>query len=302
MEPLVSVVVPHYNRAERLLQTIASVQAQTLSDWELLIVDDASPTGPEPVLAPALADPRVRLVRQAHNGGPSIARNTGVERARGRFVAFLDSDDLWAPGKLEAQVEAVMAAPDPDRVLCATQVLKRGPGSRTEVAPARAAAAGEDFAEYLMINGGITQTSAILVSRRAALEIRFEPTLRQFEDYLFFIRAGGLGLTHRLVDGALVTWFNDERDDRLSRSAHQNMDNARQFLAAAGPLMGPRATLCFLTKHMGVNHAREGGAGALADIVRSAGQGLIPWKAAARTMVNAYAPAPWLSVLKRMRA
>jgi len=301
MDPIVSVVVPHYNRPARLLQTIASVQAQTFRACELVIVDDASPQDPAEALAAVMADPRIQLIRLARNGGPSIARNVGAEAAAGRFVAYLDSDDLWAPEKLETQLSAILAAPDPDRAICATQVLKKGPKGREEVAPARAVRAGEDFAEYLIINGGITQTSAIMLSRKAALEVRFDPTLRQFEDYLFFIRAGGLGLAHVLAPGALVTWFNDERPDRLSRSAHQNMDNARRFLEAAGPLIGERARLCFLTKHMGVNHAREGGPGALFDVLMSATRGLISWPAAARTVATAYLPRTWVAALRTLK-
>ena len=88
--------------------TLASLAAQTYDDWELILVDDASPQDPTPhVLAHV---PQARVIRLDRNRGPSAARNRGIEEARGRYVAFLDSDDLWEPGKLAAQVAAVEAS------------------------------------------------------------------------------------------------------------------------------------------------------------------------------------------------
>jgi glycosyltransferase involved in cell wall biosynthesis len=96
----VSVVIPTYGRARQVEQALSSVLAQTFGDFEVVVVDDGSP---EP-LRLAAADGRVRLVRHETNRGPSAARNTGIRAARGELVAFLDSDDLWFPKKLERQV------------------------------------------------------------------------------------------------------------------------------------------------------------------------------------------------------
>lgn len=108
--PLVSVVTPVWNAAATLGGTVASVRAQTFPDWELLLVDDASTDG-SPALAAALAaaDPRIRLLRRAGNGGAAEARNDAIRAARGRLIAFLDADDLWYPDKLARQT-AFMAA------------------------------------------------------------------------------------------------------------------------------------------------------------------------------------------------
>jgi teichuronic acid biosynthesis glycosyltransferase TuaG len=103
--PLVSIITPSWN-VERLIgETIESVQAQTLGDWELLIADDCSTDNTAAVIESyAAKDPRVKLIRQPRNGGPALARQTAIEQAQGRFLAFLDSDDLWLPAKLERQV------------------------------------------------------------------------------------------------------------------------------------------------------------------------------------------------------
>ena len=96
--PAISIVMPLYNKAGQVLETIASVIAQTLSDWELVVVDDGS-TDEGPALVRDLQDARIRLVSQA-NAGVSAARNRGIELARADLVAFLDADDLWLPGFL----------------------------------------------------------------------------------------------------------------------------------------------------------------------------------------------------------
>ncbi len=103
--PLVSIITPSWN-VERLIgETIESVQAQTFGDWELLIADDCS-TDQTPAIVGryAAADPRIKLIRQPRNGGPALARQAAIDHAQGRYLAFLDSDDLWLPAKLERQL------------------------------------------------------------------------------------------------------------------------------------------------------------------------------------------------------
>ena len=102
MPPLVSVIIPTYNRAWVLKEAVDSVLAQEFGDFELIVVDDGSTDATAELLA-AYAD-RVRVLRQT-NRGVSAARNAGIAAARGKLIAFLDSDDLWLPGKLGRQVE-----------------------------------------------------------------------------------------------------------------------------------------------------------------------------------------------------
>ena len=99
---LVSVIVPAYKAAPFIAQTIGSVLAQTYTDWEMLVADDCSPDGTRDVVREwAARDARVRLIALERNGGPAAARNAALDQARGRWLAFLDSDDLWLPAKLE---------------------------------------------------------------------------------------------------------------------------------------------------------------------------------------------------------
>jgi glycosyltransferase involved in cell wall biosynthesis len=102
--PRVSVIIPTYNRAGLLPQTIQSALDQTFADLEILVVDDGSTDGTEQVVQ-KFADSRLIYIRQAHSGLPAVARNTGLRHARGEYIAFLDSDDLWLPEKLALQVQ-----------------------------------------------------------------------------------------------------------------------------------------------------------------------------------------------------
>ncbi|QRV15892.1 glycosyltransferase [Haloterrigena salifodinae] len=104
--PRVSVVIPTYDRAETLPRAIDSALAQTIDDLEVVVVDDGS-TDETPSVLADYDDPRVRPVVHATNQGANVARNTGIEHARGEYVAFLDSDDEWRPEKLERQLDAL---------------------------------------------------------------------------------------------------------------------------------------------------------------------------------------------------
>ncbi|EMA58880.1 glycosyltransferase family 2 protein [Halorubrum lipolyticum] len=100
--PRVSVIIPTYNRAETLARAVDSALAQTVDDIEVLVVDDGSTDGTRALIEEG--DPRVRYLAHDTNRGVSAARNTGVEAARGEYVAFLDSDDEWLPRKLDRQL------------------------------------------------------------------------------------------------------------------------------------------------------------------------------------------------------
>ena len=103
--PLVSVVTAAFNAEAFIADTVQSVRRQSFEDWEMLVVDDASGDATAEVIANLAAkEPRIRLIRLERNVGAARARNAALAAARGRFIAFLDSDDLWLPQKLERQI------------------------------------------------------------------------------------------------------------------------------------------------------------------------------------------------------
>jgi glycosyltransferase involved in cell wall biosynthesis len=124
--PVVSVVIPVHNYARYVPEAIASVQAQTLQAWECVVVDDGSTDDTPEVLARLSAlDDRITVVRQAQRG-LSAARNHGLQASRGRYVQFLDADDLLHEGKLEVHVKALEARPDVDIVFGPTSYFDDG--------------------------------------------------------------------------------------------------------------------------------------------------------------------------------
>lgn len=102
---LVSIVIPCFNNGRFVAPAVRSVQAQTFENWQLVLIDDCSSDDTFPLLQELAArDPRIEAHKLAENGGPGVARNAGIEKARGRYIAFLDADDLWLPNKLEKQL------------------------------------------------------------------------------------------------------------------------------------------------------------------------------------------------------
>lgn len=100
---LVSIITPSYNCARFIAEAIYSAQAQTYSNWEMLFVDDCSTDDTEAIVK-SFADSRIRYIKNAKNGGAAVSRNLALREAKGRWIAFLDSDDLWEPTKLEKQI------------------------------------------------------------------------------------------------------------------------------------------------------------------------------------------------------
>jgi glycosyltransferase involved in cell wall biosynthesis len=107
---VVSVLMPTFDRLEFLPAAVGAVLAQTLTDWELIIADDGSGAETRAYLR-SITDPRVRVLWLAHSGKPSVMLNAALREARGDYVAFLDSDDVWLPTKLERQLASLQRAP-----------------------------------------------------------------------------------------------------------------------------------------------------------------------------------------------
>lgn len=108
MKEMVSIIVPVYRAEPYIAETIEMVKRQTYKNWELILVDDCSPDNSAQVIereiAQAAEDTRIRLIRKEKNEGAASARNTGIDVAKGRYIAFLDADDIWMPDKLEKEL------------------------------------------------------------------------------------------------------------------------------------------------------------------------------------------------------
>jgi len=189
--PAVSIITPAYNAAEFLPQTVASALAQTYRDFELLIVDDGSSDDTLQIARSwERTDPRIRVFTRAH-GGPSAARNTAIEHARGEYFALLDSDDLWHPTFLAAQMAVLDAVRRADVVSGNAYNL----GGELDGQPVNPA--GTSCREISLLEIIERETSVFIMSvfRRALVEriVGFDETLPLNEDYDFWIRAAHAG-------------------------------------------------------------------------------------------------------------
>lgn len=281
--PLFSVVVPVYNRAATIAATLRSVLGQTFSDFEIVVVDDGSTDDPRPALA-ALADPRIRLVRQ-ENGGGGSARNRGIDEAQGKYVAFLDSDDLFLPHKLETVARRLDG--DERTVWYSYINVDRGVGHYW-VRPNRPIRAGEDVGEYLFVHNQFIQTSAIVLPRALAREVRFDPTLRKGQDLDFCLRLQRAGATFRMIDEPLIVWVDISEAGRTSRVPGYAAPLA--WLDRCGPLLSRRARLGYRATVLAYYMAGDRPFTAARDLAAGLFQAGVPPRVILRQALRAYLP------------
>lgn len=183
---LVSVVLPTRNRARWLGRAIESVLRQTLVDLELIVVDDGSEDETAAVLARyAAADARIGIERVEKPGGAAAARNAGIARAKGRFVAFIDDDVVWAPTKLERQLRQLDAVTAPGLAYCAFIRFDAG-GARRRIG---SAAAAGDRARSALLRGNVIDTSCAVVRRDLLIRIGgFDERLPRLQDWDLWLR------------------------------------------------------------------------------------------------------------------
>ena len=207
--PRVSVVVPTFRRPEYLRRAIASVVGQTLSSWELLIVDDNDPASSarqdtEVIVREFADDPRLRYLHHERNRGGGAARNTGIEAANAAFTAFLDDDDEWHPTKLEQQLACIEQRSDETAlVYCRVRVV-RLPSGQESLTPTDGRSHG---VRELLRRNTIGTTSCVLCRTNALREIGgFDEALPARQDQDLFIRLAQRS-AFAFVDEVLVTLY-----------------------------------------------------------------------------------------------
>ena len=216
--PTVSVIIPTYNRADFLKEAIESVFAQTFCDFELIVVDDGSTDRTRDLLA-AYGE-RLRPIFQA-NRGVSSARNAGIRAAQGRYIALLDSDDLWLPKKLAAQIAAMEA--QPDIPLCHTEEIWIRRGVRVNQMKKHQKHGGHIFPHCLPFC--VVSPSSALMRRAIFDEVGyFDEALPACEDYDLWLRITKTHPVHFIETPLIIKRGGHE--DQLSRT-HWGLDRFR---------------------------------------------------------------------------
>jgi hypothetical protein len=194
--PKVAVITPVLNAAAYLPQAIASVQAQTWPDWELLIVDDGSIDGSLDLAEEAASrDSRIRVLRTSGRTGAAAARNLGLAAAKAEFVAFLDADDLFEPGKLAIDLACFDANPQAMMVYGPTLWWWEEDASRTSVERMgryadRLHAAPTLFQDILIDQKGVVPCTCAVLIRTAALQVvgGFDESFALYEDQTIWVK------------------------------------------------------------------------------------------------------------------
>ena len=254
--PSVSVIITTFNRADMLCRAVGSVLSQTYADYELIIVDDGSSDHTPDVLASFRG--QVTLVRHETSMGPSASRNSGIDKAQGEYVAFLDDDDEWLSTKLQEQV-AVLDNSNPNVALVYCwfdreddQTGQVGPGLRSTMC-------GDVKDELLGFNMP-APTSTYLVRTQVAREVRFDESLWIATDLDFFIRLACQWEVGVVPKALMVLHENHGRrsadvSDRLTRQ----MDYLNRHLIRFRAELGSRPhALSRIMRHSAMLEAQSG--------------------------------------------
>ena len=251
--PEVSVLIPTRNRPELVKRAIASVQAQTFTDFEILVTID----GPDPTTEAALEslqEPRLRWIVHPENRGLPAARKTGIESALGSWVAYLDDDDEWMPTKLERQLE--LAARSKYRLpIVSSQLVERTPKGDF-ILPRRSPKPSEPVSEYLFVRKtlfkgeSLLQPSTYLMPRELLLQTLPDPVWKMHEDWNWLFRAvkiEGVGL--EFVEEPLSIWYCLAGHVQMSKN--QNWDYSLKWIRTVKHLITPKAYAGFIMSHVG---------------------------------------------------
>ncbi|MCL2219837.1 MAG: glycosyltransferase [Chitinispirillia bacterium] len=193
-----SIITPMYNGADLVGATIESVLRQTAGGWEMIVVDDCSPdggAGAGVVRGYAENDPRIKLVASPKNRGSSGARNLGMEHARGRYIAFLDSDDIWDDDYLERMAGHISASRDDNAAIYFCGYRRKDSRCQREILPPYRNPGKKDFGKMLY-HCPIFPSASIFDTHKLREKVRFNEDLRNLrDDYVFWLNIMKQGLT-----------------------------------------------------------------------------------------------------------
>lgn len=231
--PLVSVVIPTYNRAALLPRAITSVLNQTFPDLECIVVDDGSTDQTTQVVA-GFQDPRLRLLRLPINGGGGHARNVGIQAARGELIAFLDSDDEWLPQMLERLVVRLRECENSRTTVAYCRCEVRDELTMRMWCQPRVVYGGDVF-RYLLGGWQPPTLSVFLMKRASMLDVGgFDEGLPSAQDYSIWLMLAEASQHFVAIDEALVIKHEyGETRCRIIRSLGSEPE--RSWTAGGGP-------------------------------------------------------------------
>ena len=227
---LVSIITPVYNNSEFIKQTIESVQKQTYKNWEMIIVDDCSTDRtPELIKKISKKDDRIKYIKLENNSGAAIARNKALSESRGRFIAYLDADDLWKKNKIQNQIDFMLAhdyafvCSNYEKIDINNKILKQ-------------VKIPKEINYKLFLRNTIIQTVGVMIdSRKTGRELLMMPNVRRRQDaatwcqllksgfncygvpeFLSYYRVVPNSLSSNKIKAIKGTWFLYRKIEKLS--------------------------------------------------------------------------------------
>lgn len=227
---LVSVIIPTRNRSLLLERAVESVIKQTYSEWEIIIVDDASTDGTGKT-ASKLSGDRISYIRFDERKGGAAARNEGIKRAKGDYIAFLDDDDEWLPEKLEKQIKAFRE--NPELHICYTGRIVRKVGNRFFGLSKKYSfhyPSSENHYQSIMRDNFVGPSSSVLIKKEALIASGgFDENLPCYQDYELFIRILEKGKAYGINEGLVVYYIGNPEHVSLTR---ESVLKAEKYLAS----------------------------------------------------------------------
>ncbi len=182
--PLVSIVIPTFNRARTIVRSVHSILTQTFQDFEIIIIDDCSTDNTEDIIKSKFNDKRIIYYKLEKNSGACVARNKGIELARGKYIAFQDSDDEWLCEKLEKQVNILENNNNYQATFC--QFIRIN-NNNTSIIPVDGF--NDKEMKYMIFGENFISTQTLLVRREVFIKIGiFDISLPRFQDWELAIR------------------------------------------------------------------------------------------------------------------
>ncbi len=251
-KPLISVVIPTYNRADLIGQTINSVLKQSYTNLEIIVVDDSSTDNTKTVVE-GINDARIRYFLHSTNQGGAAARNTGIKAAEGEYIAFLDSDDVWVNNKLELQLASIKQSSNPHKVVSYTQAFYSASGISESTynafddqffVPKRGKELTEPLGDYLFCNNGQAITSTLMLHRSLAIDNLFRENLRKHQDWDFCLRLEAVGASFSFLKQPLTIWNGDPTLEHVGRTPDYRLSES--FINQCRAYVSSKATTAFL--------------------------------------------------------
>ena len=290
--PFFSIVIPVYNREDVIGDTLASCMAQTWSDYEVIVVDDGSSDGTSGVVTEyARRYPAIRLLTQS-NSGPAAARNLGVREARGKYIAFLDSDDRFLPEKLE--VFARHMEESGADFLYGPVLSERGNGA-IWLRPESGLAEDESMFDYLFLRRGVVLPSTVVVERGLALRYPFLESLWFGDNDQFAVDMWRAGVRFHFVAQPMTRYADQEDLSRLSRLPLFDHASPRhraffEWMESQRPFMSKRAYLAYRARFLSRSIARDSPLRGAAEIFAAWRHGALSGSACLRQLAQTFTP------------